>query len=93
MTSKEVVPQSTDPSHPHHHGNTDDIVVHRGLWIERHVNITDVDQSFAKPYVKTVTMDTGVISKGRVSCKVKLSQASFRPRRKHTRNHGDKQSR
>ena len=57
--------------------DVDDIVVHRGLWVERCVHVNDIDASFLKPYVKTEVIGTGVISRGRVSCRVKLPKRAF----------------
>ena len=72
---KAMITQSKEPEH--NNRQKDDIVVHRGLWVERCVHMSDIDANFAKPYMKTVAMDTGVISKGKVSCILKLSKRTF----------------
>ena len=72
---KALITQCADHSHSDKH--TDDIVVHRGLWVERCVHISDIDASCRKPFVKTVTMGTGVINKGKVSCQLNLSKRVF----------------
>ncbi len=54
-----------------------DIVVHRGLWLERCIHMSDIDATFQKPFVKTVSMDTGVINRGKVSCRLSLLKRVF----------------
>ena len=72
---KALITQCADHSHSDKH--TDDIVVHRGLWVERCVHISDIDSCFLEPFAQTEVIDTGLINRGKLSCKVKLSKRVF----------------
>ena len=63
--------------------HTDDLVVHRGLRVERCVQLSDINENYVKPFVKTVVMDTGVISRGKFSCRLKLPSRAFNGERKY----------